>query len=41
MKCYHLRRLIGAGVLPPFVNRETDKLDLQLLLLAKLAEEDK
>jgi hypothetical protein len=34
---YHLRRLIGAGVLPPYVSRQTDKLDLQLLLLARLA----
>jgi hypothetical protein len=35
---YHLRRLISEGVLPPYVSRRTDKLDLQLLLLARLAE---
>ncbi|MNO53241.1 hypothetical protein D3C76_436800 [compost metagenome] len=34
---YHLNRLITAGVLPQFVSRATDKRDLQLLLLAKLA----
>lgn len=34
---YHLKRLIAAGVLPSFANLETDKLDLQLLLLSKLA----
>ncbi|MEC0244152.1 hypothetical protein P4H66_30525 [Paenibacillus dokdonensis] len=34
---YHLKRLSSAGVLPPFVGLETDKLDLQLLLLARLA----
>ncbi|AIQ45735.1 hypothetical protein R70723_07420 [Paenibacillus sp. FSL R7-0273] len=33
----HLSRLISAGVLPEFVSRETDKCDLQLLLLSKLA----
>lgn len=35
---YHIKRLVRAGVLPPFVDLETDKLDLQLLLYAKLAE---
>jgi hypothetical protein len=35
---YHLRRLISEGVLPPYVSRQTDKLDLQLLLLARLAD---
>lgn len=34
---HHLNRLISAGVLPQFVSRETDKRDLQLLLLSKLA----
>jgi hypothetical protein len=38
---YHLRRLISAGVLPSYVSRQTDKLDLQLLLLARLADEEK
>ncbi|RXT08920.1 hypothetical protein [Ammoniphilus sp. CFH 90114] len=38
---YHLERLIGAGILPPFVSLETDKLDLQLLLLARLADDIK
>lgn len=33
---HHLNRLIYAGVLPQFVSRETDKRDLQLLLLSKL-----
>jgi hypothetical protein len=35
---YHLRRLISEGVLPPYVSRQTDKLDLQLLLLARLTK---
>jgi hypothetical protein len=35
---YHLKRLISAGVLPSFVSLETDKRDLQLLLLARLAD---
>ncbi|WP_079913019.1 hypothetical protein [Paenibacillus sp. 32352] len=35
---YHLRRLISEGVLPPYVSRQTNKLDLQLLLLARLTE---
>ncbi|MBW7474306.1 hypothetical protein K0T92_06085 [Paenibacillus oenotherae] len=34
---HHLNRLITAGVLPQFVNRTTDKRDLQLLLLSKVA----
>jgi hypothetical protein len=34
---HHFNRLIMAGVVPQFVSRETDKLDLQLLLLSKLA----
>ncbi|TVY01490.1 hypothetical protein [Paenibacillus cremeus] len=34
---YHIKRLISEGVLPPYVSRQTDKLDLQLLLLARLA----
>ncbi|MDR6717390.1 hypothetical protein [Paenibacillus sp. 2003] len=33
---YHLRSLIIEGVLPPYVSRQTDKLDLQLPLLARL-----
>lgn len=39
---HHLNRLNTAGVLPQFVSRATDKRDLQLLLLSKLAvkEED-
>jgi hypothetical protein len=35
---YHLERLISAGVLRSFVSLETDKRDLQLLLLARLAD---
>ncbi|MHA6481657.1 hypothetical protein ACX1C1_07110 [Paenibacillus sp. strain BS8-2] len=35
---YHLRRLISEEVVPPYVSRQTDKLDLQLLLLARLAK---
>ncbi len=35
---YHLRRLISEGVVPPYVSRQTDKLDLQLLLLTRLAK---
>ncbi|GMK39064.1 hypothetical protein PCCS19_21180 [Paenibacillus sp. CCS19] len=35
---YHLRRLISEGVLPPYVSRQTNKLDLQLLLLARLSD---
>ncbi|MGM1023717.1 MAG: hypothetical protein ACQEXV_25060 [Bacillota bacterium] len=35
---YHLRRLISEGVLPPYVNRQMDKLDLQLLLLSRLVD---
>ncbi|OME34960.1 hypothetical protein BSK58_24960 [Paenibacillus odorifer] len=35
---YHLRRLISEGVLTPYVSRQMDKRDLQLLLLARLTE---
>jgi len=35
---YHLNRLIESGVLPKYVTRATDKRDLQLLLLSKLAD---
>ncbi|MFD4517592.1 hypothetical protein [Paenibacillus glucanolyticus] len=35
---YHLKRLSSEAVLPPFVSLGTDKLDLQLLLLASLAK---
>jgi len=35
---YHLRRLISEGVLTPYVRRQMDKRDLQLLLLARLTE---
>ncbi len=38
---YHLLRLISSGVLPSYVSRQTDKLDLQLLLLARLADDEK
>jgi hypothetical protein len=37
---YHLRRLISEGVLPPYVSRQMDKLDLQLLLLARLTDNE-
>lgn len=37
---YHLRRLISEGVLPPYVSRQMDKLDLQLLLLARLTDKE-
>ncbi len=35
---YHLRSLISEGFLPPYVSRQTDKLDLQLLLLTSLVD---
>ncbi|WP_193191378.1 hypothetical protein [Paenibacillus polymyxa] len=38
---YHLRRLINEGLLPSYVSRQTDKLDLQLLLLARLTGNEK
>jgi hypothetical protein len=37
---YHLRRLVSEGVLPPYVSRQMDKLDLQLLLLARLTDNE-
>jgi hypothetical protein len=37
---YHLRRLISTGVLPSYISRQTDRLDLQLLLLARLADKE-
>ncbi|OMF15498.1 MULTISPECIES: hypothetical protein [Paenibacillus] len=38
---YHLRRLISEGLLPSYVSRQTDKLDLHLLLLARLTVNEK
>ncbi|MNN34970.1 hypothetical protein D3C81_1488030 [compost metagenome] len=35
---YHLKRLVNVGVLPSFVSLETDRLDLQLLLLVRLVD---
>ncbi|WP_238651793.1 hypothetical protein [Paenibacillus piscarius] len=35
---YHLQRLISEGVLPPYVSLQTDKLNLQLMLLARLTK---
>ncbi|WNR46889.1 hypothetical protein [Paenibacillus roseipurpureus] len=37
---YHIKRLVDAGVLPPFVSLETNKFDLQLLLLSRIASTD-
>lgn len=33
---YHLKRLIDAGALPPYVTQHIDKLDLQILPMARL-----
>lgn len=35
---YHLKRLTNEGLLPPYVSLQTNKLDLQLLLLSRLAD---